>query len=381
MFRCRKALTRCSAVAGLLLLAACGGSDGTSAGAAPQVAAPPPPVLPPPPPPAAGGVRFTLDNSIAATGALSAAGGLLTLDVPGGASFTLNVPEGAFFEPSTDVTMQSIVDTQGLPAGLTPIAAVSLGPSGDFAVQPSIEIDLRSLPRPVGSVVVFLANDDGSGLTYLLPQGDDPVAAALGDGPYRARVPHFSGVGIAVSDPDGAGVPEVAPAETAEARARRLLNRLIEEQAREVLLGQRMSGGPLATAAAIVGAWSADLSVRADGLDENTTLSGVQMIAKETLRLEEEKRALALADFVPPLDESEIGMTVLRRLKGQLDVLNERCLAGNVEAEGRINARIAFLSDLAAAGLLDTDEVEALSSFGFCQATVDEPLTGEPQIL
>jgi len=222
----------------LAILTACGGGSGGSD--AVSAALPPVEVPPALPPQTGSGVQFTLDNSIAVSNDIAMAGGRLVLEVPGGATFTLDVPTGAFFAPSTTVSMQSIVDTQGLPPGLTPIAVVNLGPLGaDFAVEPVIDIDLGNLSRPIGNIVLFLANDDGSGLTYLLPQGDDPIATALADGPYRARVAHFSGVGVAVSDPNGPGVPDIPDYATAEQTAVHALIRRFDDLAREVLMGQR----------------------------------------------------------------------------------------------------------------------------------------------
>ena len=208
----RRELPRCAiGVAWLqiiLLVSACGGgSPGVD-----MAALPPDPVTqpspPPAPPPTSGSrVQFTIDDTTGAAAAVALEGGSVELSVPGGAAFAVNVPRGAFFAETT-IELQSILDTQGLPQGLAPIAAVRLAPAtADFAVQPTIEIDLRGMPRPVGSVVLFMANADGTELTYLPPAADDPVALVTGDGPFAVRVPNFAAIGVAVSDPNGPGDP------------------------------------------------------------------------------------------------------------------------------------------------------------------------------
>lgn len=354
------------------LLAACGGGGANDADV-PTAAAPPMPTPPAPSPPAPT-VQFTIDNSIAETRAIEADGGRLELQVPGGARFMLDVPRGAFFATTTTIAMQSIVDTQGLPPGLTPIAAVSLGPAGaDFAVQPTIEIDLRSLPRPVGNVVLFLANDDGSGLTYLLPQADDLVAAAVGDGPYRARVPHFSGVGIAVADPNGPGVAATPDAPTAEGRARQVINRDIEAQARAVLMGQRMLGEPIGETGPVFDAWRGDLEQRTGVLDGSAELAEVERLATEALRLEETRGDFVLGDRPTRLDESEVGLAIVRRFGAVLDTLNQRCIAGNADAPRLIRDGLRFLRDLASADLLNGAVLESLESMDACRQVPVQP--------
>jgi len=366
-----KTIIRLPAVLHLISLAALSACGGGSRGSDAVSEAPPLVEIPAAPPAqAASDVHFTVDNSIAVINDIAPDGGRLVLEVSGGATFTLDLPAGAFFAPSTAVSMQSIVDTQGLPPGLTPVAAVNLGPSGaDFAVEPVIDIDLGSLPRPLGNIVLFLANDDGFALTYLLPQGDDPIATALGDGPYRARVPHFSGVGVAVSDPNGPGVPDIPDYATTEQRAVHALIRRFDDLAREVLMGQRMPGDPIADIEPIVLAWLADLHQRAVALEEQTGFDEVRMIANEFLRLAATSRDLGLPGATSMLDSSETGSVIIRALGMQIDFWNERCIAGNANAPGRIAERTSFLRNLEAAGLISESTLSRLVQPNFCIST------------
>ena len=328
-----------------------------------------PPVPPPPGPPfeTVGEIQFTLDNSITVSQDVPFAGGELVLEVPGGARFTISVPNGAFFAETNNVTMRSIVHTQGLPPGLTPIATVNLGPSGaDFAVQPVLEIDLRTLSRPTGNVVIFLANDDGTGLTYLLPEADDIVEAVLSDGSYRARVPHFSGVGIAVSDPNGPGIPDAAIADSAEIKARQSLNKIIEEQARGIIMGQRMLGESVAGLEPIVSDWLDDIDRRANELTESSEIDEVEKITKELFRFLETERTLKFSSGMPKLEETAIGAVIVHTLAMQVDLWNDRCIAGNANAVQRIRERIIFLGKLFSVGLLSARTYNSINRADFC---------------
>ena len=328
-----------------------------------------PPATPSPEPPfeTVGEIRFTLDNSITVSQDFSPSGGELVLDVPGGARFTVSIPNGAFFAETNNVTMRSIVDTQGLPPGLTPVATVNLGPSGaDFAVQPVLEIDLQSLSRPTGNVVIFLANDDGTGLTYLLPEAGDMVEAVLSDGSYRARVPHFSGVGVAVSDPNGPGIPEAEVADTAEIKARQAINRVVEDQARGVIMGQRMLGEPVAGLEPIVSDWLDDIDRRVNEIKDTSEFEEVEKITNELFRLLETERTLNLSNGIPMLEETEIGSIIVHKLAIQVDLWNDRCIGGNAFAFQRIRERIIFLGKLFSASLLSEDAYNSIYRANFC---------------
>lgn len=349
-------------------LTACGGggTEGTPVQSVPAL--PPPPVFPPQP---AGDIQFTLDNSIAFSQEVAAAGGdRLELDVTGGASFTIDIPQGAFFQQSTTVSMQSIVDTQGLPSGMTPIAAVSIAPFGaEFAVQPTLEIDLQALPKPVGSVAIFLANEDGTGLTYLLPLASDIVDAVLSDGPYLFRVPHFSVAGLAVFDPNGPGFPEQMFAETGEQIALRELNRRIENQAREILMGERVATGPIPDIELILAEWVSELSHRVNILADNATLEETASLAKEALRLAETRRALTDSTGELMLEDTELGAGIVEAFRRQILVWNDRCVASNTEAPARIRERLNFLRDLAAANLIGEITLSSVELPNFCVST------------
>ena len=328
-----------------------------------------PPAPPPPEPPfeVVGDILFTLDNSITVSDDVAFEGGELVLDVPGGARFTVSVPNGAFFAETNNVTMRSIVHTQGLPAGLTPIATVNLGPSGaDFAVQPVLEIDLRDLSKPTGNVVIFLANDDGTGLTFLLPEADDFIEAVLSDGPYRARVPHFSGVGVAVSDPNGPGIPDAAIEDTAEIKARQTLNRIIEDQAREVIMGQRMPGESIAGLEPVISAWLDDIDRRANELADSSEFDEIEMLTNELFRFLETERTLNFSSGVPRLEETEVGSVIVHTLAIQVDLWNDRCNAGNANAVQRIRERIIFLGKLLSVGLLSERTYNLINRADFC---------------
>ena len=328
-----------------------------------------PPVPPSPGPPfeTVGDIQFTLDNSMTVSQDIAFAGGELVFDVPGGARFTVSVPNGAFFAETNNVIMRSIVHTQGLPPGLTPIAAVNLGPSGaDFAVQPVLEIDLRNLSRPTGNVVIFLANDDGTGLTYLLPEADDFVGAVLSDGSYRARVPHFSGVGVAVSDPNGPGIPDAAIADTAEIKARQALNKIIEDHAREVIMGQRMLGESLAGLESVISDWLDDIDRRVNELTESSELDEIEKVTKELFRFLETERTLNFSSGMPKLEETEIGSVIVHKIGIQVDLWNDRCIAGNANAVQRIRERIIFLGKLYSVGLLAAQTYNLINRANFC---------------
>ena len=350
-------------------LSACGGGGASNSAVAPPSAFLPPPTSPPAPspPPANSGVQFTIDDTISASREIAPEGGQVALDVPGAAAFSLSIPRGAFFEPNSTITMRSVVDTQGLPPGLSPIAAVSLSPAGaNFAVQPTIEIDLRDMPRPVGNVVVYLANDDGTGLTYLLPTAEDPVANVLSDGPYAALVPHFSGVGIAISDPNGPGVPEIDAPIGAERSARQALNRAIELEARQVQQGQSLGAATIDVEPALA-EWHDDLLARAERIDVNTPLDDVTMMAKEALRLEETRRSLSVTDQALLLEGTELGLLIVRRLALQIDTLNARCIAGNSGASEEVDLRIDFVRNLASAELVGEETLEYIESLDSCR--------------
>ena len=350
-------------------LAACGDGSGNGAEIPPAVAPP----IPTPAPPPAPEIQFTVDDSVSVAQDITADGGQLVLDVPGGASFELNVPRGAFFAPTTSIAMQSVIDTQGLPSGLTPLAAVRVGPTGNFAVQPTIEIDLRTLPRPVGSVVLFLAADDGTALTYLLLTGEDPVAEAVGEGPYRARVPHFSVVGIAIADPNGPGVAATPDAPTAEARARQTINRRVEADARAVLSGLQMLGEPIEEVDSILATWRNDLAQRTAELTDISALTEIERLATEALRLEETRGDFIMGNRPTRLDESELGFSIVRKYGLVLDTLNRRCIGGNADAPQLIRDGLRFLRNLASADLLNDAILESLESIDPCMQMPTQP--------
>ncbi len=360
-------------LAALLILSACtdGSSNNLSNSQTPIVTTPT--VTPPPPAPpmqAVGEVQFTIDNSITASQDIAFEGGEVVLDVPGGARFTMSFPRGAFFADTTLVTMQSIVDTQGLPNGLTPIAAVSVTPAGaQFAVQPTLEIDLQTLSRPTGNVVIFLANEDGTGLTYLIPEAGDKTSAVLSDGPYRALVPDFSGIGVAVSDPNGPGISALSATDSEEMNARRALNKIIEVQGRNVIMGLPLPQEPIGEIATIIADWQSNIDQRVAAFNNDSELRDFVVTTKELFRSLETSRSFDLAAEVPLIEETETGAEIVRTLAAQLENWNKRCIAGNANAIARIRERNAFLRILLLSNLLGEETFMSIDQPNFCVST------------
>lgn len=149
-------------------------------------------------------------------------GGSVSLEAPLGAAFIFNAPVASVSAP-TQITLTPVTLVENLPAGLTPIAAVKLEPSGtDFVAQPTLTIDPRDLPAPEGPVIAFLSSDDGEEFSYVSPFAEQVFDAVLSDGPFQFVVPHFTVAGIAAVDP-GAPLPPSLGALTAQERSTQAL--------------------------------------------------------------------------------------------------------------------------------------------------------------
>lgn len=370
-----RALTVCFLSTVLFTVVSCGG--GGNSGSSGPVASPPPPPPPPPPlpPPPAGGLIFTLDDTVFSSTQVSDTGGQIGLDVPGGALFDLTIPGGAFFERSSDVELQAVLDTQGLPDGFSPVAAVRLGPSGSsFGFQPVLGVDLRDLPRPDGVVVVFLANDDGTGLTVLTLDGGDPIADSLGDGPFSVNVPHFSTAVVTVSDPNGPGLPDPDPdsQRTAEEKSTDEVNKIIESEARKDWLGDDEVANLSEATKESLAEWEADLNNRADALKDSATLEEITDIIKESLR---RQKALDLvgSDDVPELGQSAATQKALGTLKNQIMMLNQQCTEGASEAPADLIKRMDVVNSLNKYQIIQDVDFSSFIPVDFCLSILVSP--------
>jgi len=265
-------------------------------------------------------LSIVFDESTVSSSEADESGGQLSLDVPLGASFQLSIPPQAFDE-TVEIEMQSILSIEGLPEGIVPIAAVRLGPSGnDFGFQPVLIVDSRSLPQGIGAIVGFLANDDGSELTFLPPVGPDPIAESAGDGPFSFDIPHFSIFGIAEVDPEGPGIPDADPGDSVEVQVKERITQRLAEEARRDQLGED-NVTTLPEIAEELAPWLVDLRKRIKAFQEGATLDQLIDIIKESMRYQKMESFLSsdTPTIFPLSPELEIAV------RNQLIKLNEQC--------------------------------------------------------
>jgi hypothetical protein len=140
-------------------------------------------------------LTFAVDRASEIGSTFGESGGSLELTGDNGTTSTLGVPADTV-ESATAFSVANVEAIGNLPVGLTPIAAVQLGPSGQqFSFAPRISF---SLPTRSGLPALgFLANDDGTSFSFIPLEGSTLEAAAISDVSVGFDLTHFSVAGVA----------------------------------------------------------------------------------------------------------------------------------------------------------------------------------------
>ncbi|MEX2162524.1 MAG: hypothetical protein WD751_11530 [Anaerolineales bacterium] len=176
-----------------LLLAACG-SAAPASGSATTAATSAPTQAPGASEPNPLNVSVILDDDLAASAVISAAGGSLSAQAADGAKFTLVLPEGALQGDET-ITLTPLSGVEGLPFSGGVVGGVQLAPEGLRLLQPAtLTIESPDTTAAEGfETVAFGYHEDGQGV-YLNPSTIEGNVLTL-------EIWHFSGAAAAQATP------------------------------------------------------------------------------------------------------------------------------------------------------------------------------------